>query len=124
MVTFVITDFNHDRVVVAALHNKGGDEEEELRGIRRVSVPDGLEPGGDQNNLALLVEGFTTTMAKHFGEVRRENLESEEKKMTWLVADEGMGWSFALAKRMGLRVAAFNSPIAASLGAIMSIPKD
>ncbi|XP_072956772.1 UDP-glycosyltransferase 83A1-like [Typha angustifolia] len=124
-ITFVNTDFNHDRVV-AALLNEGGDEEEDLRGIRLVSVPDGLEPGEDRNNLVRLVEGFTTTMAKHLEELIRENPESddeEEKKMTWIVADATMGWSFALAKRMGLRVAVFNPASAGLLWVTLSIPK-
>ncbi|CAD5169557.1 unnamed protein product [Musa acuminata subsp. malaccensis] len=43
-ITFVNTEFNHDRVV-AVLSDKSGD----ARGIHMVSIPDGLAPGEDRN---------------------------------------------------------------------------
>ncbi|CAL9093660.1 unnamed protein product, partial [Musa textilis] len=43
-ITFVTTEFIHDRVA-AALSDEGGDAE----GIHMVSIPDGLAPGEGRN---------------------------------------------------------------------------
>ncbi|XP_078179730.1 UDP-glycosyltransferase 83A1-like [Carex rostrata] len=117
-VTFVNTEFSHARVL-QALSNKESD----LKGINLVSIPDGLHPNDDRNDLGLLVEGFTKFMPGYLEELIRENNAKGEDKIKWLIADENMGWSFSVAKKMGVRIACFWPAAAASLAIILLIPK-
>ncbi|KAJ4812556.1 UDP-glycosyltransferase 83A1 [Rhynchospora pubera] len=117
-VTFVNTEFNHLRVL-QALPNKGSN----LKGINLVSIPDGLRPGEDRNDLGLLAEGFTKVMPGHLEDLIRENNEKGEDKIKWLIADQNMGWSFPVAKKMGVRIACFWPASTACLTIMMLIPK-
>lgn len=94
-----------------------------MKGINLVSIPDGLRPGEDRNDLGRLTEGFTKVMPGHLEELIRENNEKGEGKIKWLIADQNMGWSFAVAKKMGVRIACFWPASAACLTIMLLIPK-
>ena len=44
-------------------------------------------------------------------------------KISWLVADEAMGWAFEVAKKLGIRAAAFWPGSAAFLDTTLRIPQ-
>ncbi|KAJ3705994.1 hypothetical protein LUZ61_009699 [Rhynchospora tenuis] len=100
-VTFVNTEFSHARIL-QALPKEGSN----LKGINLVSIPDGLGPGEDRNDLGLLADGFTK-MPGHLEELIREINVKREDKIKWLIADQNMAWSFALAKKWESELHAF-----------------
>ncbi|KAM0958403.1 hypothetical protein EV1_023475 [Malus domestica] len=105
-VTFVNTEFNHKRIVNAlAGKTHVGD------GIRLVSLPDGLEPGEDRNDLSLLEEL-----------IEKIN-EEESDKVTCVLADESSGWALDVAVKMKIRRVALLPASAAALALSFNIPK-
>ncbi|KAJ3669804.1 hypothetical protein LUZ60_010128 [Juncus effusus] len=112
-ITFVNTEFDHERLT-KALPDKGSN----LQGIDLISIPDGLEPHEDRNDLGRLTEGFTNVMPSYLEEIFRKN-----KDIKWIIADENMGWSSQVAKKMGVRVAFFWPASTATLVTMLSNPK-
>ncbi|KAG0496465.1 hypothetical protein HPP92_001156 [Vanilla planifolia] len=95
-VTFLNTDYNHERVV-SAMKGKGSNQ------IRMASIPDGFGPEESRSDLGRLTESIAAVMPKPL-----ENLIMEEKnKFTCFIADTNMPWAFAIAKKMAIRTAAF-----------------
>nr|CAD1819440.1 unnamed protein product [Ananas comosus var. bracteatus] len=80
--------------------------------------------GEDRNDLGRLTEGFTVVMPGHLEKLIREinDAEGESCKIKWMVADANMGWSFAVAKKMGIRAVSFWPPSAALLAFMLRIP--
>ncbi|KAM1411105.1 hypothetical protein COP1_023839 [Malus domestica] len=102
-VTFVNTEFNHKRIVNAlAGKTHVGDC------IRLVSLPDGLEPGEDRNDLALLIEKIN---------------EEGSDKVTCVLADESSGWALDVAVKMKIPRVALLPASAAALALSFNIPK-
>ncbi|CAL0318732.1 unnamed protein product [Lupinus luteus] len=96
-VTFVNTDFTHNRIV-KALQEKcevGND-------IQMVSIPDGLEDGEDRNDLGKLTEALFESC---------------------IVADGNMGWALEVAKKIGIRTVAFWPASASVLILFLSLQK-
>jgi len=118
-ITFVNTEFNHDRVV-AALSERGGKIHPM---IRLVSIPNGMAPDEDQNDLGKLCEGSVTVMPGYLEEIMEKSNESEADRITWMIADKNMAWALEVAKKVGVRAAAFWPAAAALLATMMSIPK-
>ncbi|KAJ8506752.1 hypothetical protein OPV22_007638 [Ensete ventricosum] len=117
-ITFVNTEFNADRVV-AASPDKSGDAE----GIHMVSIPDGLAPGEDRNNIGKLVDGYLRVMPGYLEDLIRKANESGGDKIKWIIAAESMGWAFEVAKKMGIRATCFWTASAAMLATMLSIPE-
>ncbi|KAJ6795452.1 UDP-glycosyltransferase 83A1 [Iris pallida] len=118
-ITFVNTEFNHSRVV-DALSERGGEIHPM---IKLVSVPDGMESGQDRNDLARLCESMLLVMPGRLEQLIRKINESEVDKVTWVVADQNMAFACRVAKKMGIRTAAFWPAASALLALMMSIPK-
>lgn len=116
-VTFINTDFNHDRVV-AALSKKG----DAMGRIHLVTIPDGLRPGEDRNDLGKLTEGILNIMPGCLEELIRDT-DNKGEKITCFIADKNMAWTFEVARKMGLRSVAFWPASAGLLATILSIPK-
>jgi hypothetical protein len=120
-VTFVNTELNHG-LILGALDPKDGSSS--LGGVAMVSIPDGLGDGEDRKNLARLAEAFSEVMPRELEKLIRRVSDSEGgEKLTWLIADVSMAWAFSVARRFGLRAAAFNPASAATNATRMSIPK-
>ncbi|XP_059670451.1 UDP-glycosyltransferase 83A1-like [Cornus florida] len=117
-VTFVNTDFNHERVMKGlSQKNNIGDE------IRLVSIPDGLASWEDRNDLGKLTEAIFQVMPGKLEELIVKINESNGNEITCIIADESMGWALEVAEKMGIRRAAFWPAAAAMLALGLSIPK-
>ncbi|XP_038971694.1 UDP-glycosyltransferase 83A1-like [Phoenix dactylifera] len=118
-ITFINSEFNHDRVV-AALSQKDGDGAE---GIQMVSFPDGLAPGEDRNDLRKKTEGFLRVMPRCLEELINQMNTSGGDRVACVIADPNMGWALEVAQKMGIRSAAFWPASTAVLAMFLSIPK-
>ncbi|XP_010936390.1 UDP-glycosyltransferase 83A1 [Elaeis guineensis] len=117
-ITFVNTENNHKRVL-ANLSKKEG----EMKGINLVAVPDGLESEEDRKDLGRVNDGFLKNMPICLEELIRRSNESEDDRITCMIIDVSMGWALEIAKKMGLRAAAFWPASAGILATTLSIPK-
>ena len=67
-ITFVNTQFNHNRVT-AAFSNR---DDSEMDHIQLISIPDGLGPREDRNDLTRLTNSFLKTMPRYLEELIRK----------------------------------------------------
>lgn len=117
-VTFVNTDYNHKRVVNAlGQNNYIGDQ------IKLVSIPDGMEPEGDRNDLGMLTKAMVRVMPGKLQELIENINRLENEKITCVVADGSMGWVMGVAEKMKLRRAAFWPAAAGLLALSFSVQK-
>ena len=113
-VTFVNTEVDHT-LVVAALP-------EALRGIHLASIPDGLADEEDRKDLKKLIDA-SHHMPGHLEKLVADMEAAGRPRVKWLVGDYGMGWSFEVAKKLGIRVASFCPASVASLAIMLKIPE-
>ncbi|GAY33015.1 hypothetical protein CUMW_281590, partial [Citrus unshiu] len=117
-VTFVNTDYDHKRVV-ESLEGKNDLGEQ----IRLVSIPDGMEPWEDRNDLGKLTEKVLQVMPGKLAELIEEINSREDEKLDCFIADGYMAWSMEVAKKMNVRGALFWPSSAASVALLFHIPK-
>ncbi|VVA29698.1 PREDICTED: UDP-glycosyltransferase 83A1 [Prunus dulcis] len=118
-VTFVNTEHNHKRVM-----NALADESHISRDhIHLVSIPDGLEPLEDRNELGRLSEAMQRVMPGKLEELIEKINQGEGQKITCVIADQTAGWILEVAEKMKIRRVAFCPAAAAVLALILSIPK-
>ncbi|KAM1358178.1 hypothetical protein ACFX1Q_045168 [Malus domestica] len=120
-VTFVNTDFNHNRVT-----NTLPDDQSHIRRdcIDLVSIPDGLEPGQDTNDPGKLSEAMQQVMPGKLEElIEKINNRGEGDKITCVIADQAIGWALEIAVKMKIKAAAFWPASAAVLALKLSIPE-
>ncbi|PKA56681.1 UDP-glycosyltransferase 83A1 [Apostasia shenzhenica] len=123
-VTFVNTEFNHRRML--ATSNFAGRSTVSSVGskIRLVTIPDGLGPEEDRNDLARLTVALKRVMPGCLEEMIRSAGElAGDERFSCLVADLNMAWAIDVAKKMGLRAAAFWPASAGLLFTVLCIPK-
>ncbi|KAF7020711.1 hypothetical protein CFC21_033774 [Triticum aestivum] len=127
-VTFVNTQHNH-HLILASLHVSKPDSQDgitSLGGVDMVCIPDGLADGEDRKDLARLAESFSEVMPGELEKLIARLSESAGAcncKLTWIIADASMAWVFPVAKRLGLRVAAFNPLSVAMFATRIRIPE-
>ncbi|XP_027351428.1 UDP-glycosyltransferase 83A1-like [Abrus precatorius] len=104
-VTFINTDFNHKRKVSATNEHVNHDG----FGFRLISVPDGLGPHDDRNDLASLCMAILSTMPCLLEKVIRDinAFDNGSEKITGIVADANMAWSLEIANKLGIKSALF-----------------
>lgn len=112
-VTFVTTDFIHKRLVQSL---SGSDNVRDM--VTMVSIPDGLQPWEDRNDLGKLTEAILSVMP---GELETL-IQRVDGKVTCVIADWNMGWAIGVAERMGVGRVAFWPAAAAVLGLLVNIP--
>ncbi|XP_052296320.1 uncharacterized protein LOC102610248 isoform X6 [Citrus sinensis] len=117
-VTFVITDYDHKRVV-ESLEGKNDLVEQ----THLVSIPDGMEPWEDRNDLGKLIEKVLQVMPGKLEELIEEINSREDEKLDCFIADGYMAWSMEVAKKMNVRGGVFWSSSAASVALVFRIPK-
>ncbi|KAF5183523.1 Udp-glycosyltransferase 83a1 [Thalictrum thalictroides] len=120
-ITFVNTEFNHKRVI-AALSNNNADYEEF---IHLASIPDGMEPEEDRNQLGKLSDLIVNVMPGHLEELIKNINESDngDSKITCVLADSNMGWALEVAEKLSIRRAAFWPASGVLLAVLLHIPK-
>ncbi|KAJ0973881.1 hypothetical protein J5N97_015846 [Dioscorea zingiberensis] len=121
-ITFINTHFNHARLLSAMPTLTCNSTNPS---INFISIPDGLQPGDDRNHIANLCKALTTIMPLHLEEliIKMMHEQPEHYKPTCLIADESMAWAFDVAKKTGLRTAAFWPASATTFTNMRNIPK-
>ncbi|KAG6509709.1 UDP-glycosyltransferase 83A1-like [Zingiber officinale] len=115
-VTFVNTEFNHKRLLTALSAGSAVEQ------IALVTVPDGLGPEEDRNDLARLTEALTKVMPRCLEELIEKSKKTEDP-MTCMLVDWNMGWALEVGCKKGLRSASFWPAAAQVLETLLSIPK-
>ncbi|XP_076883338.1 UDP-glycosyltransferase 83A1-like [Bidens hawaiensis] len=117
-VTFVNTEVNHKLVTSNWLDKDSfGDL------MCMVSIPDGLEPWEDRSDLCKLTLSILQTMPHKLEELIEKINKEDNNKVTCVIADDVMGWAIQVAKKMGIRRAAFWPASIASLASVLSYQK-
>ena len=123
-VTFVNTEFNHKRVMNSLEDHKDNNIGDK---ISLVSIPDGMDPWEDRNELGKLCEAMKRAVPGELEElinkINASEEEEEEKNISWVIADESMGCALEVAAKMNIRSVAFWPASAALLCLKFSIPK-
>ncbi|KAF5957553.1 hypothetical protein HYC85_004778 [Camellia sinensis] len=91
--------------------------------IHLVSIPDGLEPWEDRNEVGKLTESIFHVMPGKLEELIENINGSDKDKITCIVADELLGWALEVAEKMQIKRAAFWSTAAALLALGFRIPE-
>ncbi|KAL5739190.1 hypothetical protein ACOSQ2_028370 [Xanthoceras sorbifolium] len=116
-VTFVNTEYNHNRVVNVLQENNCISDQ-----IHLVSLPDGMEPLEDRNEVGKLTESMYRTMPGKLQELIKK-INSEGDKVDCVIGDGSLGWVMEVAKKMNIRRAAFWPAATALLAISFSVPK-
>ncbi|XP_076903508.1 UDP-glycosyltransferase 83A1-like [Bidens hawaiensis] len=117
-VTFINTEVNNKLVTSNWLDKDSfGDL------ILMVSIPDGLEPWKDRSDLCKLTLSILQTMPNKLEELVEKINKEDNNKVTCVIADDCMGWAIRVAKKMGIRRAAFWPASVATLASILSFQK-
>ncbi|KAJ3702790.1 hypothetical protein LUZ61_006495 [Rhynchospora tenuis] len=112
-ITFVNTEDRHDRIVSAGAH---ADQ------FHMITIPDGLGP--EESRLGpRLVDVIEYDMPSQLENLIQKINEEGSVKITFLIADGGMGWAVEVAERLGLRSVVFWPAPATFLATLLSIPK-
>ncbi|KAI3452225.1 hypothetical protein Pfo_008890 [Paulownia fortunei] len=101
-VTFVNTEFNHERIV-KSMSNTGNINEL----IHLASIPDGLEPWEDRNDLGKLTEAMLKVMPEKLEALIEKINETQSDKIMCVITDYGLGWALELANKLGIKRVAF-----------------
>lgn len=117
-VTFVNSEFNHQRILKSFLES---DNTQQLADL--ASIPDGMEPWEDRNELRKFIESIFRVMPGELEALIERINGSQGDKITYIVADGAVGWAFEVAEKLGLRSAVFWPATAASLAAVFSVPR-
>ncbi|KAH7655712.1 UDP-glucuronosyl/UDP-glucosyltransferase protein [Dioscorea alata] len=113
IITFINTDFNHARLLSSTTTPSS---------INFISIPDGMQPEDDRNNIAKLCQALMTFMLLHLLELINIMNIQESHKPTCFNADEGMAWALDVAKKTGLRSTAFSPASANTFTSLRSVP--
>ncbi|KAF8378795.1 hypothetical protein HHK36_030144 [Tetracentron sinense] len=117
-ITFVLTEFIHKRIMTAL------SEDSDIKNqIHCVSIPDGMGPGEDRNQIGKLLECILSAMPGYLEKLIEKINESCEDKITCIIADENMGWAVKVAKKMGIPQAAFWPANACLRALLIRIPQ-
>ncbi|XP_076952726.1 UDP-glycosyltransferase 83A1-like [Bidens hawaiensis] len=116
-VTVINTEAIHKLVKKNWLEKDGCSDE-----LQMVSIPDGLEPSEDRNELGKLLYTMEQSMPSKLEQLIKTINEQDENKVTCLIADFWTAWALQVAKKMGIGRVAFCPASTATLATMMSIP--
>nr|XP_017241170.1 PREDICTED: UDP-glycosyltransferase 83A1-like [Daucus carota subsp. sativus] len=91
--------------------------------IQMTSIPDGLGPSEDRNDFVIALKAIFEVMPGKLEELIEKINETDDNKITCLVADENMGWAFKVAEKFGIKKVAFWPASTALLAASFNVPK-
>ncbi|KAK1383542.1 putative 7-deoxyloganetin glucosyltransferase [Heracleum sosnowskyi] len=118
-VTMVNTEFIHKRVM-QTLNEKDSNV---VDTIHMTSIPDGLGPSDDRNDFVIALKAIFEVMPRKLEELIEKINETDDNKITCLVADENMGWAFKVAEKFGIKKVAFWHASTALLATSFNITK-
>ncbi|XP_031257638.1 UDP-glycosyltransferase 83A1-like [Pistacia vera] len=119
-VTFVNTEHTHNRVM-NDLHEKnsiGGENQ-----IHLASIPDGLEPWEDRNNLSKVMEVTRKVMSEKLEELIEKINREKDGKIICVIVDGTAGFTIPVVEKMKIRKVVFWPCAVASLALFYNIPK-
>ncbi|KAK1371409.1 UDP-Glycosyltransferase superfamily protein [Heracleum sosnowskyi] len=124
-VTFVNTEFNHNKVMKAMSSSKKEDDDDcgGDGGLELVSIPDGLEDGDNRFNLEKLRESMLRVMPGKLEELIEKAKNVDNRRITCVVAEGYTGWAMEVARNMGIKTVAFCPASASTAAMAWSIPK-
>ncbi|KAF6165111.1 hypothetical protein GIB67_000695 [Kingdonia uniflora] len=119
-ITFLNTEFNHDRVVAAARLDKNDEGF-----IRMMSIPDGLDVGEDRTNLGKLSDMMKDVMPVYLKDLitKLNASKNVDDRITCVLADVSMGWTLEVASKMNIRRAGFFPAAGGLLAMTLHVPK-
>ncbi|KAK6129168.1 hypothetical protein DH2020_037100 [Rehmannia glutinosa] len=118
-VTFVNTEFNHEKVVKSL---SDSDNVTEL--VNMVSIKDGMEPGDDRNDFGKLTEAMDRVMPGELESlIEKINTKEGDDKITCVIADGLLGWAVEVAAKIGVKKASFWPAAALTVISLLNIPK-
>ncbi|GER45935.1 UDP-Glycosyltransferase superfamily protein [Striga asiatica] len=123
-VTVVNTDFNHARVIKSI-----SDSDKLQESVNLISIPDGLEPWEDRNDISRLREGMCQVMLPELeaviNKLNGKNCTEGrgDDKVTCVIADGSMTWALGVADKAGLRKVACWTVSGLAAASLLSIPK-
>lgn len=116
MVTFVITEFAHARLMAAE-----PDLDNERNKVRYIAVPDGLSEDDARNDEGKLFQSISKVMPGHLREVL-EKVNKEGNQVTCIITDPMFGWALEIAETLKLKWAIFWTSAPGVLALILNIP--
>ncbi|KAI4352477.1 hypothetical protein L6164_006727 [Bauhinia variegata] len=118
-ILFVNTDFNHKRIMASLA------EQDSLVGsnIELLSIPDGLGPEENRNDLGKLCSALMNTMPGLLEKFIEDINVDDTHSISCIVADVNMGWALEVAKKLGIRGAVLWTASAAMFALQYSIPR-
>ncbi|KAK1365148.1 putative UDP-glucuronosyl/UDP-glucosyltransferase [Heracleum sosnowskyi] len=118
-VTIANAEFIHTKVMNALSTNEDLGEN-----LNLVSIPDGMEPGEDRNDILKVSQAIQRFMPKELEEfIQKINGAGDDDKISCVIVDGTMGFAVNVAKNLGIKVAVVWFASAAVLVSIQSIPK-
>ncbi|KAL3376470.1 hypothetical protein AABB24_003080 [Solanum stoloniferum] len=117
-ITFVNTESTH-KSILTSLSGKNSLHDQ----IHLISVLDESESGEDKNVPGKLSEAIFKIMPGKIEKLIQQTNESEDERITCIIADQSLGWALELADKMGIKRAAFITAAAANLILGFNIPK-
>ncbi|KAG6660201.1 UDP-glycosyltransferase 83A1-like [Carya illinoinensis] len=116
-ITFVNTEYNHDRIMNAiGVKDKIGDQ------IHMVTIPDGIETLEDRKKPGKSSAAVLNFMPGKLEELIDRISGSNGEEITCVLADQSIGWALEIAEKKGIRRAAFCPAAAALLVLVFNIP--
>ncbi|KAK6129174.1 hypothetical protein DH2020_037106 [Rehmannia glutinosa] len=116
-VTFVNTEFNHERILKSLSVSDNIQET-----LTMVSIPDGLELWEERDLRKVIEATLRDSPAKLESLIENINGSGEEK-ITCVIVDATVPWALEVAEKLGIRRAAFWTMPAAVLAMLLDIPK-
>ena len=118
-VTFVNTDFIHEKIMVSV-----PEKAEERSLISLVSLPCGLELMDDETDIVKLIESVHRTMPGYLEDfILKFNQSNMNEQITCVVADTSVGWALEVAKKVGVEAVAFWPNGGACMALSLHIPQ-
>lgn len=118
-VIFVSTDFDHKRVVGSLAEQQGALDESLLK---LVSIPDGLGPDDDRNDLGKLCDALLCTMPSMLEKFIEDVHLKSEDRISFIVADLCMGWALDVGNKLGIKGSLLCPASAAFFALLQSVP--
>ncbi|XP_029124779.1 UDP-glycosyltransferase 83A1 isoform X1 [Cajanus cajan] len=119
-VIFVNTEINHKRVVSSMVEQQHSLDESQ---IKLVSIPDGLGPDDDRNNLGKLCDAMLSTLHATLEKLIEDIHLKGDNRISFIVADLCMAWVLDVGGKFGIKGAIFWPASAAVFALICNIPK-
>lgn len=120
-ITFVNSDFNHKRVLMSSRESLLGSQSQSQ--IRLLSIPDGLGPEDDRNDLGKLVCSMMSTMPDMLEKLIEDLSSDSDFEISCVVADVNVAWALEVAAKLGIKGVALWTASAATFAMQYHIPK-